>query len=343
MSKWYEGGGEYQDVVISSRVRLARNMDKYPFSIRMTGEQAVSMVEETAEAFKDLTKGDNKYYYCDLQSLNETERFALVERHMISPMLAGKKQKTAVLWSEDESDSIMVNEEDHIRIQALADGMNIKQAFLEANRLDDITYEKFHYAFDEKFGYLTSCPTNTGTGMRASYMVFLPALSADGKIQRLAGEVSKYGVAMRGIYGEGSKSLGNIYQISNQKTLGSSEKDIIANLNNIVLQVIDQERKRREMLFTNNYSEIENQIHRSYGILKYATQLNSEETMVLLSRIKLGLDAGVIKLKEDFCVYQMMMEIQPANIQHITGKNAGSAARDKMRAQVVREKLPELK
>lgn len=343
MLKWYEEKGENNDIVISSRVRLARNLEKYPFSPILSDEQAINLVEEVNQTLQGYKDKEGAYTLCNLNIINEVDKLAMVERHILSPLIAKKKQSTGLIISENESTSILINEEDHIRIQSIAGGMNIEKAYKRANEIDDLTYEQLKYAFDEKYGYLTSCPTNVGTGLRASYMVFLPALDAAGKIARLTDEVSKYGMALRGMYGEGSSGSTNIYQISNQKTLGSAETDIINNLYGIVAQVIKQERKRREFVLTTNYDEIEDQINRSYGVLKYAKQINSKDAMTLLSQVKFGVDTGIISFSEDFNLYSLMMAIQPSNIQYRLGKTIGSKIRDKVRAEYISEQLPNLK
>lgn len=343
MLKWYEEQGNFSDIVISSRVRLARNLVKYPFSPRINEIEAKELVEEVESALAPYKDEDGRYYSCNLSKISDIEKFAMMERHILSPELAGKRQAAAIVMSENESTSVMVNEEDHLRIQSLAGGMNIEKAYEKANAMDDYTEDIFGYAYDEKYGYLTTCPTNVGTGLRASYMVFLPALGGAGKINRLSDEVSKYGVCLRGIYGEGTNGLGYIYQLSNQKTLGSSEADIITNLNSIAMQVVKQERKRREYLLTNNYDEMEDQVYRSYGVLKYTTQINAKDAMTLLAQIKFGVDTKIIEFKESFNIYQMMMAIQPYSIQCISGKSVGSKVRDKLRAQYLNANLPDLK
>jgi protein arginine kinase len=341
MLKWYEQNAADSDVVISSRVRLARNLENYPFSSKIQEEQAIALVNEVKEVAATLTEQEGRRFYsCNISTLSDIDKTAMVERHIVSPLLAEKKQTTGLILSEDETISIMVNEEDHIRIQAIVGGMNLEQAYSEADRIDDITYEKLHYAYDEKFGYLTSCPTNAGTGMRASCMVFLPALSSARMIQKLIEEVGKYGVTIRGIYGEGSKSLGSIYQISNQKTLGNSEREIIDNLNRIVTQVVKQERKRREYMLSVNADEIEDQVYRSYGVLKYARQISSEDAMSLLSQLKFGADCGVVKFDRDFNIHKLMMGVQPGSLQWTLGKNVGSTSRDQSRAEYIRKELP---
>lgn len=343
MLKWFEEVGENSDVVISSRVRLARNFTKYPFSNKISDDDAILMVEEVNERFKDFKDEDGKYFVCNLSELTEIEKMAMVERHLLSDELVAKKQSTGFIMVENESTSIMINEEDHIRMQALVGGMNLEKAYEKVTLIDDYITETCEMAFDEKFGYLTSCPTNVGTGLRASCMVFLPALGGANKITRLAEDVSKYGVTLRGMYGDGTSGIGNIYQVSNQKTMGSTEQDIINNLKSIVTQIIKQERKRREYLLVNNYDELEDQVYRSYGVLKYTKQINSKDAMTLLSQIKFGIDTKIIEFEESFNIYQMMLAIQPYSIQCHNGKFVGSKLRDKMRAEYLNRNLPRLK
>ncbi len=343
MLKWYEEIVPDSDVVISSRVRLARNLDNYPFSSKISEEQANSLVNEVKGVSSSLSEKDNRRYYaCNISTLSDIDKTAMVERHIVSPLLAQKEQTTGLILSEDETISIMINEEDHVRIQAIVGGMNLEKAYQEADRIDDIAYEKLHFAYDEKYGYLTSCPTNAGTGLRASCMVFLPALSSARLIQKLIEEVGKYGVTIRGIYGEGTKSLGNIYQISNQKTMGNSESEIIENLKRVVLQVVKQERKRREYMLSVSSDEIEDQVFRSYGVLKYARQISSEDAMALLSQLKFGADCGLVKFDKEFNVHKLMMGVQPGSLQWTLGKNVGSITRDQSRAEYIRKELPKM-
>lgn len=341
MLKWYEQNVPDNDVVISSRVRLARNLESYPFSIKLQEEQAVNLVNQVKEITPFLSEKDNrKYYACNISSLSDIDKAAMVERHIVSPLLAAKEQTTGLILSEDETISIMINEEDHVRIQAIVGGMNLEEAYELADKIDDIAYDKLHFAYDEKYGYLTECPTNAGTGMRASCMVFLPALSSARLVQRLIEEVGKYGMTIRGIYGEGSKGLGNLYQISNQKTLGNSEREIIENLKRIVSQVVKQERKRREYMLSLNADEIQDQVFRTYGILKYARQITSDDAMNLLSQLKFGADCGLIKFDREFNIHKLMMGVQPGSLQWTLGKTLGSATRDQARAEYIRKELP---
>ena len=343
MLKWYEQIVPDGDVVISSRVRLARNLEDYMFSPLLEEEEAIKLVNQVKGITSALEEEDHrKYYSCNIKTLSDIDKAAMVERHIVSPLLVDKEQTTGLILSEDETVSIMINEEDHVRIQAIVGGMNLEKAYEVANHIDDLAYDKLKFAYDEKYGYMTSCPTNVGTGMRASCMVFLPALNAARMIQKLIEEVGRYGVTIRGIYGEGTKSLGSIYQISNQKTLGNSERDIIQNLNRIVDQVMKQERKRREYMLSLNTDEIEDQVYRAYGMLKYARQITPDEAMSLLSQIKFGADSGLIKFDREFNVHNMMMGVQPGSLQWTLGKNVGSTTRDKSRAEYISKELPRI-
>ena len=341
MLKWYEQIVPDGDVVISSRIRLARNLVNYKFSPLLTELEANKLVEEVKSLTTSLAEQDKrKYYSCNIKSLSDIDKTAMVERHIVSPLLAEKEQTTGLILSDDETVSVMINEEDHVRIQTIVGGMNLEQAYDIANRIDDIAYDKLNIAYDEKYGYMTSCPTNVGTGMRASCMVFLPALSAARMISKLIEEVGRFGVTIRGIYGEGTKSLGSIYQISNQKTLGNSEGEIIGNLKRIVDQVVKQERKRKEYMLSLNADEIEDQVYRAYGILKYARQITPDDAMVLLSQLKFGADSQLIKFDRDFNIYKLMMGVQPGSLQWTIGKNVGSISRDKARAEYISKELP---
>ncbi len=341
MLKWYEQIVPDSDVVISSRVRLARNLVTYPFSSKIDDEQAAALVAEVKQIAGALSEQVNRRFYaCNISTLSDIDKIAMVERHIVSPLLAEKDQTTGLILADDETVSIMINEEDHVRIQAIVGGMNLEQAYAEADRIDDIAYEKLHFAYDEKYGYMTACPTNAGTGMRASCMVFLPALTSARMIQKLIEELGKYGVTIRGIYGEGTKSLGSIYQISNQKTMGISESEIIENLKRIVFQVVKQERKRREYMLSTSADEIEDQVFRSYGVLKYARQISSDDAMTLLSQLKFGADCGLINFDREFNVHKLMMGVQPGSLQWTLGKNVGSLTRDQARAEYIRKELP---
>ena len=339
--KWYEQKAPDGDVVISSRIRLARNLTNYPFSLKIGDQQAEELVEKVIELTPYLNEKTNvKYFACKMNSLSEVDKKAMVERHIVSPYLIKEQQVSGLILSEDETTSIMINEEDHLRIQGIAGGMNLESAYEEANKIDDIVCDKLDIAFDERYGFLTSCPTNVGTGLRASCMVFLPALDSAKMIHRIFEELSKYGVTMRGIYGEGTKSLGSMYQVSNQKTLGKTEQEIIYKLKSIVNQLVEQERVKRRQFKKANLDKMEDQVYRAYGILKNARQLTASEAMSLLSQIKLGIDIGLIKLDKDINIHKLMMGVQPGSLQWTLGKDIEPSRRDSSRAEYLRKEIP---
>lgn len=344
MNKWYENEDYTSDIFISSRIRFARNLKNFNFAPRLSGEAADALVEQVKGILPKLKEMDptKRYYACDVNELSELDKNAMVEKHIISPEFAAKKQHTALILSEDESISIMINEEDHIRIQVMQPGMNLGEALKQANAIDDLMNETFQYAFDEKLGYLSACPSNVGTGMRASYMVFLPALTKANRMVPLVEEVSKYGITIRGMYGENSKSMGGIYQISNMKTLGFSEKELIESLNRIVEQIVTQEKKRRVYLLSSSYDEVEDALSRSYGILKYAKSMSTKEAMELLADVKFGMDCGILKPIDTANIFRLMMAIRPSSLQWKLSKNIGKVMRDRMRAEYIRNHLPEI-
>lgn len=346
MPKWYEEQSKQSDVVISSRIRLARNFAKYPFSPKLTLEQAEMLCQEMHNHLEEkktkLEEVVGKYYYYNITKASDIEKEALVERHIITKKLAEKKQHVGVIMTEDESVSLMLNENDHVRIQVTSSGMNLLSLLEKANAIDDFISESLQYAFDDKLGYLTSSPVNIGTGLRASIMAYLPALGTSGKMEKLIDDVNKQGVSIRGVYGEGNKNPAYIYQISNLQTIGMSETDIIQNLVKVVDQIIKQERSRREYLLDTNFNKYEDQVYRSYGVLRYAKQISTADAMTLLSQIKFGYDSKIIASNETPSIYKLMMAIQPANLQKILGKNVGTKERDRARAKFLNESLPEL-
>lgn len=344
MNKWYDTVDQTSDVFISSRIRLARNLKDYNFAPRLddkSADEVVGLVKSVLPMLKEMDQ-DKRYFACDVNELSELDKNAMVEKHVISPEFAIKKQHTGLIMSEDETVSIMINEEDHIRLQIVNAGMNLESALKTANAIDNKINEIFHYAYDEKLGYLTACPSNVGTAMRASYMVFLPALTTSNRMPQIVEETSKYGITIRGMYGENSKSMGGIYQISNQKTLGFSEQELIENLNRIVSQIVTQEKNRRIYLLSSNYDEVEDKINRSYGILKYAKSISTKEAMELLSDVKFGMDTGLLTPINDSNIFRLMMAIRPSSLQWKLSKNVGKGMRDRLRAEYIRNHLPEI-
>lgn len=342
MPKWYEERGNSSDVVISTKVRLSRNVKKYPFSTKMSDNEAKALVEELTKVCieSDILEGET--ISCNIHEMNEMNRIALEERQILSNAMTEKTQYSSILMREDESAEIMLNEEDHIRIQTISSGMNIVETYQKASLIDDKLSDAFEIAYDEKYGYLTASPVNLGTGLRVSYMLFLPALSAAGKINTLVTEVAKYGVTLRGLLGDEEQNYGDIYMVSNQRTLGCSEQEILENLNSLVTQIIKQERVRREYVLARNYNVIEEQVYRSYGILKYTKQIDERDAITLLSRIMFGADTGIIKFQEEGNLYQMIMNVQSNVLQAKAGKSMGSLSRERYRADYINRNLPKI-
>ena len=334
MSKWYIEKGDQGDVVLSTRIRLARNLDEFPFPSRLDaeGKNRVNSLIKTA-----LFENDSKdFSYIEMKDLTRRQAVSLAERHLISPEFAAKKDGSALMLSGDEGVSIMLCEEDHIRLQVMKAGLALEEAFDIADKLDSLLDSRLSYAFDERIGYLTACPTNLGTAMRASVMLHLPALTRCGQISRLASTVSKLGLTIRGAYGEGSRATGDIYQISNQITLGITEETAIANLKSIVLQLVGQERAAAAKMVKNPADE--DKIFRAYGILKHARLLTTDEFMELASLVRLGASRGILDVNIEK-INELIVNMQPATVS-AANENADTAPeRDKIRAAAVREAL----
>ncbi|MEN6314292.1 MAG: protein arginine kinase [Clostridiaceae bacterium] len=342
------------DVAISSRIRLARNLEAYPFSSRLTREQGAEILEKVGNAVFNDTNVDSKdMSFVQIHELNAVDRQALVEKHLISPEFAEGERQRAAIISKDERISIMVNEEDHLRLQCIFPGMQIAEAWKLCSKLDTQLEEKLEFAFDKVYGYLTCCPTNTGTGIRASVMLHLPILSMTGYIKGILETCGKLGVAVRGIYGENSEASGNMFQISNQVTLGQTEEEIVAGIGNITSQIAEQERILRNELYNQNPVRFEDRIFRSLGLLLNARIISTEESLKLFSDVRLGIVMGLMKGMEPDELNLMMQMIQPACLQKLTGGQlspglaVGRASsspmhpdeRDQMRAELIRTKL----
>ena len=264
--------------VISTRVRLARNLKDYPFPCRLSEQGRKKVIEKVTSAIRDSNSSiASDFNLIKLDDLTEAQGVSLVERHLVSPEFISETEGRALLLSKDESMSIMINEEDHIRLQVITDGLSLEQAYDTADKLDTLLDENLEFAFDDKLGYLTQCPTNLGTGMRASVMLHLPALEKSRAIGRIAGNLSKLGLTIRGAYGEGSEPSGSLYQLSNQVTLGISEKAAIENLENITKQLVSQEQQARERLAKS--IDIQDSVSRSLGLLKSAMVMTHDEAL----------------------------------------------------------------
>ena len=341
-AKWYEKAGNCGDVVCSTRVRLARNLRQFPFPARATVKQREAVEQQVKDA---LLSGNSilskEFRFLPLESASEEEAVSLVERHIVSPEFISDRRGKAVLISEDESISIMINEEDHLRIQVLREGLSLKEAAETADRIDTLLSETLTFAYDPEFGYLTQCPTNLGTGMRASVMLHLPALTENGAMPRISSNLSKLGLTIRGTYGEGSKIVGALYQLSNQITLGLSENEAIENLRSITVQLMEEERKARAQMSEN--IAWQDKIDRAAGILKTARVLSSSEFMELLSYIRFGLSTGVLQGVTAEELNALMVNVQPATLMAKAGKQLDQNDRDVLRARMAREACARIK
>lgn len=337
--KWYQTSGEQGDVVISTRVRFARNLNGYPFPASMTTEQKKESACAVYEALKTCAAQVSvpAFDRLDMHSMLQRDALSMVERHLISPEFARCEEGAYLLLAKDESVSIMLNEEDHIRLQVMRPGLHLDEAYSVADSLDTLLDAQLHFAFDDRLGYLTQCPTNLGTGMRASIMLHLPALHERGMLQQLANTVSKLGLTIRGLYGEGSKSEGAIYQLSNQVTLGISEQAAIENLKGIASQIIREERAAREQLCRNPH--FEDRVWRSFGILQTARLLTHDEFMTLISNLRVGVSMGIIREIGLDVISELINDAQPATIMMTSKEDMDPGQRDAVRARLVREKL----
>lgn len=344
MHRWYDREGKNSDVVISSRVRLARNTTEYPFSVKLSQEEGMNLVDRVIECI-DESEYAGAMDVKRMNGIGDNQRHLLYEQQSINRYMAGRKDGAAII-SHDGGLSIMVNSEDHIRIQAMTAGMDMEACLKSANIYDDFLEEHFSYAFSEKYGYHTTFPTNVGTGMRAAYTLHLPVLANTKKLQLLAGELGRFGVRMSSCFGDEMNGMGDIFQIANQRTLGQTEEDIIHNLDSVVKQIVRQERELRKDFVDSGRIKAEDEAYKSYGVLKYSRCLSLKNAMVLLSEIRLGLCCGTIRFKnaEDFSVYSMILAIQPRTLQYNTAREKSLSVEevDVARAKYIRDNLPEL-
>ena len=336
ISPWSSGKGEQADVVLCSRIRLARNFAPYPFPLKATEESS----QKVLDIMKDFCKKHESYRFLSLGELSPLQKRVLVEKHLISPEHAQGDGKYKGLVLDDEATvSIMVNEEDHLRLQCFAPGMDLMGLWDKADKLDDLIEADNEYAFDEQYGYLTCCPTNLGNGLRGSVMMHLPALSLSGQLGVL-NQLGNIGMTVRGLYGEGSEAIGDLYQISNQLTLGQSENDILTNLYGVNQQLIREERNARDYLLEHNRVQLEDRCWRALGTLTHARYLSSREALSLISLVRLGVAVGIIGHLTLEAVSNLYMLVQPGYLQLIAKNNdINETERDLLRAKQVKEYL----
>ena len=337
-SEWLKGIGPNSDIIISSRIRLARNLQGRPFPNWANKAQS----EENAAAIfaasqkVDLLKNNTIF---KLLEMDNVDKQFLVERHLMSRELISKTDSKAVIIDNDEIISIMVNEEDHLRMQVMKSGFDLLDAWEIMNRIDDLLSKELIFAFSADLGYLTACPTNTGTGMRGSVMLHLPALVMVRTIDKVLAAISKLSFTTRGLYGEGTQAIGNFFQISNQVALGHNEDEIISNINGLIRQVIEHEEQARDLLLKQQKTYLEDRVWRSFGTLKSAFVISSQETTEMLSMVRLGQDIGIIKDIDRRTINELFILTQPAHLQKLEGRKLNAQERDIKRAAILRSKL----
>jgi len=338
LSRWMEGGGPESEIVISSRVRIARNLKGHPFPCLASEEETRAVLEQVCAVTGANDRfGDLKYW--PMANLSALEKQALVEKHLASPFLARESKNGALLLRSDEAVSVMVNEEDHLRIQAILPGLQLEEAWRETDAYDNLLEGGLDYVFDEQYGYLTACPTNLGTGMRVSVMLHLPALIMTGQLNRFLRALSQVGLAVRGLYGEGTEIIGNLVQVSNQVTLGQSEEEITANLYSIIRQLIEQEQDARQAQLDKNRAGLADRAWRALGLLKNAQLMSSREAIQLISDLRLGYDLGLIKAVDHKLLNELLVLIRPGCLQLLAGKELDNSERNLERPVRIKEAL----
>ena len=340
--EWLSGDGPNRQIVVSSRVRLARNLRNKPFPGWAKKAERLEVMASVKEAVCGLPEMEESFAE-NLEALSPLEKQVLVERHLISREHAAKGIGSAVVMNSPQSLSVMINEEDHLRMQAICCGLQLEKVHKMIDRVDTELEEKLEIAFDEKLGYLTACPSNVGTGMRASAMLHLPGLVMSDQINKIINSVNKIGLAVRGLHGEGTEAMGNLFQVSNQTTLGETESEIIGRLNRVIEQIIDHQQNARALLAQRKAITLHDQIGRAYGLLSHAYSISSKEALNLLSIIKLGIDLAVFPDAHRFPVDELFIETQPAHLQKGAQlQKMSSEERDSLRADLIRVKLSQV-
>lgn len=335
---WLDAVGPHSGIAVSTRVRLARNLAGKKFPTHPDSGDRRAVLDEVRFAIRS-TPGGDKFQWCELDDQVQLERRLLMERHLISRELADGVGPRAVAYDPERSLAVMVNEEDHLRLQCILSGLSVQEAYDRVNRLDDQLSQRLEYAFDPSYGYLTSCPTNVGTGLRVSVMLHLPALVMTRHIEKVFRAVYEMRMTVRGFYGEGTEAFGELYQISNQVTCGRSEADIIEDMEAVIAAIIEYEEKARNKLATSERPQLEDRVWRSWGALNNARLMSSEEAMRHLSSLRLGVAMGVfgkIDLPE---LQRLFLFSQPAHLQRLEGRELESGARDLARAEFLRKRL----
>jgi protein arginine kinase len=336
--EWLKGTGPESDIVISSRIRLARNLSEFPFVRRCTEGDKRSILRTVRQAVEAIEEWTN-VEFVDVEPLSDLDRHFLVERQLISRELREVEGPRGVAIDASERFSVMVNEEDHLRIQVIRSGLDLQSAWNDAAEIDNFLERKLTFAYLEKLGYLTACPTNVGTGLRVSVMLHLPALVITRQIEKVFRSLQKMNVAVRGLFGEGSQFTGDFYQVSNQITLGRSEEALLQQVEYVVPQLIEYERKARSFLMNNSSHDLHDDVSRAFGILQTAKKISSEETMLYLSKVRMGVNLGLIRDLEIATVNKLLIHTQPAHLQKLRGKTLNTTDRNIERAGYLQKHL----
>ena len=339
--RWMNGTGPEADVVISSRVRIARNLRGIPFPYLASDEQTARVQQQVARAAAELEQPFRDFRFLPMEALSPHEKQVLVEKHAISPGLAQESHNGALFLRRDGGVSIMINEEDHLRLQSIMPGLQLEEAWKEADRYDDLLEQKLDFAFDETCGYLTACPTNIGTGLRASVMLHLPALIMTRQVNRFLTALSQVGLTVRGLYGEGTEIIGNLVQVSNQITLGHREEEILRNLEGVTRQIIEQEQSARQNLLNSGRERIADRAWRAYGLLNHARIMTTQEAMQLLSDFRFGCDLGLARGYDRKLLNELLVLIRPACLQDLAGRELSPEERDRERPAQIRKRFQE--
>jgi protein arginine kinase len=338
--EWLRGTGPEADIVISTRIRLARNLAAFPFTNRANSHQKAEIETLLRDRIAKLEL-DPRLSYINVPALSVLDRQLLVERQLISRELASAEGPRGVALGPQETVSLMVNEEDHLRLQVMRSGFTLEEAWHDIDKVDDLLEQRVSYAFSDDFGYLTACPTNVGTGMRASVMLHLPALFLTKQIEKVFRALQKINLAVRGLYGEGSRASGDFYQISNQVTLGKSETTILNEIREVIPQIITYERQARTTMIRESKQAVQDRVARAYGTLCSATMMTSEETMDLLSSVRLGINLGLLDEINMNIVNELFIHTQPAHLQKLMGTSLDGEERNSARARYLRTRLRE--
>ncbi len=339
--EWLKGVGPESDVVISSRIRLARNLHRFPF-LTVATPQIRSEVESFVRQKIEEVKFPRPIHYWSLARMSAVDRTMLVERHLISREHAQAEGERGVAIGTEESVSVMVNEEDHLRIQAMRSGFQFEEAYEEIDQFDELLERQLNFAFHPQFGYLTACPTNVGTGMRISVMMHLPAAVISKQMDKVLQSLQRLNYAVRGLFGEGTQPLGDFYQISNQVALGKSEKDLIGEMKRVIPEVLKFERSWRYKLMEDEPKKLEDKVWRAYGILRHARKISTEETIDLLSSLRLGANLNIVRDVPIGVINQLFIVTQPSHLQKMAKKTLNAGERDAMRAEYIRTRLEQI-